>query len=148
MCTRHLRRWMSSRISCGKSRTAWQCAKHFSGLSRIGETAKRRSSHANDMSTLLIHGGHVIDPKNGLDEVADILVRDGKVAKVGKGIKEKADKDIDAKGLTVTPGLIDMHVHFREPGREDKETLETGSTYSMKGCSNAQWNTQRHAGLW
>jgi len=85
------------------------------------------------MSTLLIHGGHVIDPKNGLDEVADILVRDGKVAKVGKGIKEKADKDIDAKGLTVTPGLIDMHVHFREPGREDKETLETGSKAALAG---------------
>ena len=85
------------------------------------------------MSTLLIHGGHVIDPKNGLDGVVDILVRDGKVAKVGKGLKEKADKDIDAKGLTVTPGLIDIHVHFREPGREDKETLETGSKAALAG---------------
>src|SRR3989344_5179437 len=85
------------------------------------------------MSTLLIHGGHVIDPKNGLDGVVDILVRDGKVAKAGKGLKEKADKDIDAKGLTVTPGLIDIHVHFREPGREDKETLETGSKAALAG---------------
>lgn len=85
------------------------------------------------MSTLRIHGGHVIDPKNGIDDVVDILVSDGKVAKVGKGLKEKADKSIDAKGLIVTPGLVDIHVHFREPGREDKETLETGSRAALAG---------------
>ena len=85
------------------------------------------------MSTLLIHGGHIIDPKNGLDGVMDILIRDGKIAQVGKGLKEKADKSVDAKGLIVTPGLVDMHVHFREPGREDKETLETGSRAALAG---------------
>src|SRR3989344_9508526 len=85
------------------------------------------------MSTLLIAGGHVIDPKNGVDGVADVFVRDGKIAAVGKSLKEKADKKDDAKGLTVTPGLIDLHVHFREPGREDKETLETGSRAALAG---------------
>ncbi|MEK7601414.1 MAG: dihydroorotase [Patescibacteria group bacterium] len=85
------------------------------------------------MSTLLIAGGHVIDPKNGVDGVADVFVRDGKIAAVGRNLKEKADKKIDAKGLTVTPGLIDLHVHFREPGREDKETFETASKAALAG---------------
>ena len=85
------------------------------------------------MSTLLIAGGHVIDPKNGVDGVADVFVRDGKIAAVGKNLKEKADKKIVAKGLTVTPGLIDLHVHFREPGREDKETFETASRAALAG---------------
>lgn len=63
----------------------------------------------------------------------DIFVRDGKVAAIGKNLKEKASKRIDASGLVVTPGLIDMQVHFREPGREDKETLETGSMAALAG---------------
>ncbi|HTR18673.1 MAG TPA: dihydroorotase [Candidatus Paceibacterota bacterium] len=85
------------------------------------------------MSTLLIRGGHVIDPKNGIDGQNDVFVRDGKIAAIGKKLKEKADREIDAKGLVVTPGLIDLHVHFREPGREDKETLETGSKAALAG---------------
>src|SRR3989344_2093370 len=124
---------MNNPISCGRSRMAWRCEKRFSGSLLIGRTARQRSSHANNMSTLLIHGGHIIDPKNGLDGVMDILIRDGKIAQVGKGLKEKADKSVDAKGLIVTPGLVDMHVHFREPGREDKETLETGSRAALAG---------------
>ncbi len=85
------------------------------------------------MSTVLIRGGHVIDPKNGVDGIADILVSDGTIAKVAKNLKDKADTDVDARGLTVMPGLVDMHVHFREPGREDKETLETGSKAALAG---------------
>ena len=85
------------------------------------------------MSSLLIKNGRVVDPKNGNDEVLDILARDGKIAAVGKDIKESADKTIDASNLVVTPGLIDLHVHFREPGREDKETLETGSMAALAG---------------
>lgn len=75
----------------------------------------------------------MIDPKNKIDAVMDVLVRDGKIAAVKKNIKEKADEVIPAKGLVVTPGLIDMHVHFREPGREDKETLETASKAALMG---------------
>jgi dihydroorotase len=85
------------------------------------------------MSSLLIQNGRVIDPKNGRDAVCDIYVADGKIAKIGKNLKEKATRKIDATGLLVTPGLIDMQVHFREPGREDKETLETGSMAALAG---------------
>jgi dihydroorotase len=85
------------------------------------------------MTSLLIRGGHVIDPANKIDGPADIFVKNGKVAAVGKNLKEKADETIDAKGLTVTPGLIDLQVHLREPGREDKETLETGSKAALAG---------------
>jgi dihydroorotase len=62
----------------------------------------------------------------------DILIDGGKIKKVGK-VAEKADETIDAKGLVVVPGLIDMHVHFREPGREDKETIETGAAAAVAG---------------
>lgn len=85
------------------------------------------------MSTLLIKGGRVVDPKNDIDDIHDVFVQDGKIAAIGKNLKQKADKTIDASGLVVTPGLIDMHVHFREPGREDKETLETGSMAALAG---------------
>src|SRR6056297_3330651 len=85
------------------------------------------------MSSLLIENGHVVDPKNKRDEILDILVVDGVIKQVAKDISESADTTIDASGLTVTPGLIDMQVHFREPGREDKETIETGSHACLAG---------------
>jgi dihydroorotase len=85
------------------------------------------------MSTLLIKNGRIIDPKNNRDEVADILVVDGKVTQISKGLKDTVDTTIDATGLVVTPGLIDMQVHFREPGREDRETIETGSWAALAG---------------
>ena len=86
------------------------------------------------MSTsLLIKNGHVVDPANDIDEPRDILVVDGKIAKVEADIDESADRVIDAAGLKVTPGLIDLQVHLREPGREDKETLETGSKAALAG---------------
>ena len=62
----------------------------------------------------------------------DVLIDGGKIKKTGK-ISEKAEQTIDAKGLIVVPGLIDMHVHFREPGREDKETIATGSAAAIAG---------------
>jgi len=83
--------------------------------------------------TLLIKNGLVIDPANKINEKLDILVENKKIKKIAKNIDTKAEKIIDAKNLVVTPGLIDMHVHFREPGREDKETLETGSLAALAG---------------
>ena len=83
------------------------------------------------MSTILIRGGRVIDPANGLDAVADVLVRDGKIASVGKAAK--ASETIEAKGLVVCPGLIDMHVHLREPGKEEEETIASGSAAAIAG---------------
>ncbi|HUJ10107.1 MAG TPA: dihydroorotase [Verrucomicrobiae bacterium] len=81
------------------------------------------------MSSLLIQNGRVIDPANGVDEVRDISVVDGKIAAVAASGAET----IDAKGKIVTPGLIDMHVHLREPGRSDKETIETGTRCAARG---------------
>jgi dihydroorotase len=75
----------------------------------------------------------VIDPANRIEAVLDVLVQDGKISRVGSDLDMKVEKVIDATGLTVTPGLIDMHVHFREPGREDKETLESGSMAALAG---------------
>lgn len=85
------------------------------------------------MASILIKNGQVVDPKNGIDEVCDVLVVDGKIAKVEKNITDSADEIIEATGLHVTPGLIDLQVHFREPGREDRETILTGSRAALKG---------------
>ena len=81
----------------------------------------------------LIKQGRVIDPVNKIDNIMDILVSDSKIDKIAKKIDVKADETIDAKGKIITPGFIDMHVHLREPGREDKETIFTGSRAAAKG---------------
>lgn len=83
---------------------------------------------------LLIKNGRVIDPANNLNEVSDILVEGAKIAEVAKDIKAKADETIDASGKLVLPGLVDMHVHLREPGREDKETVATATRAALKGA--------------
>ncbi len=82
---------------------------------------------------ILIKGGRVINPSTGLDKTKDILVTDGMIEKIDDGIFDRVDKTIDAEGLWVTPGFIDLHVHFREPGFEYKETIETGSKSAAKG---------------
>ncbi len=86
------------------------------------------------MSTLLIHGGRVIDPKSGLDRVTDVAIRGGEIAAIGDGLpRNGADRVVDASGCMVMPGLIDPHVHLREPGQEHKETIETGSRAAAAG---------------
>jgi len=82
---------------------------------------------------LLIKNGRVIDPENNIDQIRDILAEDGKIAKVAQNIRNGADKVIDATGKIVMPGLVDMHVHLREPGREDKETIYSGTRAALKG---------------
>ncbi len=82
---------------------------------------------------LLIKGGRVIDPANSRNGIMDVLVERGKIARVGTGIAAKGAKKIDARGLIVAPGLIDMHVHLREPGREDKETIQTCTRAAARG---------------
>jgi len=81
----------------------------------------------------LIKGGRVIDPVSHIDSVMDVLVSGTKIEKLSKDIKVKGATLIDAKGKIVAPGLIDMHVHLREPGREDKETVLTGTRAAIKG---------------
>ncbi len=83
--------------------------------------------------SILIKGGHVINPATGLDEDADVYVEEGKVSRIGKGLKVKADREINAKGCYVMPGFIDMHVHLRDPGYEQKETIETGCQAAAHG---------------
>lgn len=82
---------------------------------------------------LLIKNGRVIDPASKTDMITDVLVEDGKIAKVEKAIKDKADKKIDAKGCFVMPGFVDMHVHLRDPGFEEKENIETGAKAAARG---------------
>ena len=82
---------------------------------------------------LLIKNGHVIDPGNKIDEVMDILVEGEKISKIGFGLDAKAETVIDAAGKIVMPGIVDMHVHLREPGREDKETVFSGTKAAAKG---------------
>ena len=85
------------------------------------------------MSSILIKKGRLVDPKNNIDAIKDVLVVDGKVAKIEDSLNDSADKVIDASGLVVMPGLIDLHVHFREPGYEKKETIATGSRAAAMG---------------
>jgi dihydroorotase len=84
---------------------------------------------------LLIKNGHVIDPANKIDEKLDILVADGRIAKLGKAgaIPANGVQVIEAERRLVVPGLIDMHVHLREPGFEYKETIETGTAAAKAG---------------
>ena len=82
---------------------------------------------------LLIKNGHVVDPANKIDEVMDILVEGEKISRVAKAIDSKAETVIDASGKVVIPGIIDMHVHLREPGREDKETVASGTKAAARG---------------
>ncbi|MBN1765699.1 MAG: dihydroorotase [Sedimentisphaerales bacterium] len=84
------------------------------------------------MSELLIKNGRVIDPANKMDMIADILVRDGKIAELGR-INKNGCEVINAENRLVTPGLVDMHVHLREPGEEEEETIASGSTAAVAG---------------
>ena len=82
---------------------------------------------------LLIRQGRLVDPVGGIGGVMDILLEDGKVAVIGSDIREQDAEIIDARGLTVCAGLVDMHVHLREPGFEYKETVETGAAAAAHG---------------
>jgi len=85
--------------------------------------------------SLLIRGGHVIDPASRLDAPMDVLLRDGMVAEVAppKGIRGAVDATFDARGLIVAPGFIDIHVHLREPGQAYKETIASGTAAAVAG---------------
>jgi dihydroorotase len=85
------------------------------------------------MPTLLIKNGRIMDPANQRDEKGDLLVADGKIAEIGKTIRTQADEVIDAAGKVVVPGFVDMHVHLREPGREDKESIASGTRAAAAG---------------
>jgi dihydroorotase len=86
-------------------------------------------------TSLLIKGGHLIDPANKIDALMDVLLRDGQVAEVAapNKIRGGADENFDARGLVVAPGFIDLHVHLREPGQTYKETIASGTAAAAAG---------------
>ena len=88
------------------------------------------------MSTMLIRGGHLIDPAAGVDGLKDVVLKDGRVVDIagpGKAKLAEVAEVIDATGLTVAPGLVDIHVHLREPGQGHKETIATGTAAAAAG---------------
>ncbi len=85
------------------------------------------------MSRLLLKGGRVVDPSRDIDGALDVLLADGKVEKLGKQLAARGASLIDADGLVVCPGFIDIHTHLREPGREDKETIASGTRAAAAG---------------
>ena len=82
---------------------------------------------------MLLRGGRVIDPAGGRDEVADVLIDDGLIRELGVALSANYADTIDCTGLVVAPGLVDMHTHLREPGREDEETIATASAAAAAG---------------
>lgn len=82
---------------------------------------------------ILIQNGRVVDPVTGTDEVMDVLIDGSMIAKTGKGLKAPGASVIDASGLVVAPGLMDAHVHFRDPGLTYKEDILTGSAAAARG---------------
>ncbi len=91
---------------------------------RLGGTSEKRT---------IVRGGRVVDPSQGIDGELDVLLEHGRVARLGERIEAPDAEEIDAGGLVVTPGLIDIHVHLREPGQEYKETVGSGLRSAAAG---------------
>jgi dihydroorotase len=95
----------------------------------------------NEAMSLLIRGGHILDPGQGIDRVADLLIVEGKLAQIGdiarpgRSLEHSREKveNLDATGLVVCPGLVDLHCHLREPGFEEKETIVSGTRSAATG---------------
>jgi dihydroorotase len=86
------------------------------------------------MNAFHIRGGRLIDPRQGVDDELDVIVQDGRIARIGKGLATPTGALVcDARGKIVAPGLVDLHAHLREPGEEGKETIETGSNAAASG---------------
>ena len=86
------------------------------------------------MKPVLFTNGRIVDPSQGLDEIASLLVHDGQVVGIGRDVRGPEGAEVfDAAGLVIAPGLIDVHVHLREPGQEDRETIATGAMSAVAG---------------
>ncbi len=85
------------------------------------------------MTRILIHGGRVLDPSVDFDDLADVLIEDGRISRVEPGIEVRGAERVDATGCWVAPGFIDAHCHLREPGQEYKEDLASGSRAAIAG---------------
>ncbi|HLQ63884.1 MAG TPA: amidohydrolase family protein, partial [bacterium] len=82
---------------------------------------------------IVIQGGQVCDPVSGMDRLADVLIIDGKIAAVDRNLPTPDSRILDARGLIVAPGLIDMHVHLRDPGQTHKEDIASGTAAAVRG---------------
>src|SRR6185503_19999455 len=101
---------------------------------RAGRRGKAWRRRGGMTPPILLKGGRVIDPSRGLDHVADLLVVDGKIAAVGAGLAAPAGAEVrSVAGKVVAPGLVDVHVHMREPGNEDEETVASGARAAVAG---------------
>src|ERR1700719_2027921 len=78
------------------------------------------------MGSILIKGGRVLSPEDNLDGLFDVRIEDGVIREVGPALSDGANETLDGRGSVVAPGFVDIHVHFREPGGEASETLQTG----------------------
>ena len=85
------------------------------------------------MSRFLLKGARVVDPASGTDEVTDVTIREGVIEAVGDAATGKDSEAIDCDGAVLAPGFVDMHAHLREPGREDEETVVSGSAAAAAG---------------
>ena len=84
--------------------------------------------------SMLVKGGRVIDPVNGRDGELDVLIDNGRISKIGRSLPADGAEVLTVKaGWLVVPGLIDIHVHLREPGQEHKETVATGTLSAVSG---------------
>jgi dihydroorotase len=93
-----------------------------------------RRRYSGCVNSLLLTGGRVVDPANHFDSIADVLILDGKISAVGKNLSApKGIEILDATGKIVSPGLIDLHVHFREPGQTAKENIASGTAAAARG---------------
>jgi dihydroorotase len=82
---------------------------------------------------LLLSGGRVVDPASDTDAALDVLIEDGRIVRIERGIQAPDAEHLDVAGLAVCPGFLDMHVHLREPGQEWKETVGTGTRAAARG---------------
>src|SRR5262249_20719761 len=97
-------------------------------------TKTRNLENQRTMSKTLLRGGRVVDPANGRDGSFDVLIDGNRIARVGRDLPADGATVVDVpSGLVITPGLIDMHVHLREPGQEHKETVATGTAAAVAG---------------